>query len=234
MGFGRPGASGGSLGLTLVCWTTRCEALLEDQRDAEKKFFQCLGVRRQHELITFDRRVFFLRRSFKAVFLVVIRCTAHCHLQCASANLANSASHKSFNRLFFAEFGNKNPTHGGRRVAFRRMNILCEGHHGSGRLEGWVVSFLMQVEQANCASAHDDTLVGLGPLVEDSKKENAVDLDTMAGEAGGVERTAWLSGTSSPVCDSNHRRSQTAAVSATSHAARPSASSVLSRRHVTI
>ena len=36
------------------------------------------------------------------VFLLEIRCTAHCHLQCASANLANSASHTSFNRLFFA------------------------------------------------------------------------------------------------------------------------------------
>ena len=39
---------------------------------------------------------------FSHVFLLVIRCTAHCHLQCVSANLANSASHTSLNRLFFA------------------------------------------------------------------------------------------------------------------------------------
>ena len=32
----------------------------------------------------------------------MIRSTAHCHPQCVSGNLANRASHTSFNRLFFA------------------------------------------------------------------------------------------------------------------------------------
>ena len=39
---------------------------------------------------------------FTRVFHFVIRCTAHCNVQCVSANLANRASHISFNRLFFA------------------------------------------------------------------------------------------------------------------------------------
>ena len=39
---------------------------------------------------------------FPHVLILVIRCTAHCHQQCASANFANSASHTSFERHFFA------------------------------------------------------------------------------------------------------------------------------------
>ena len=35
-------------------------------------------------------------------FLFVFDVTTYCHQQCASAHLANSASHTSFNRLFFA------------------------------------------------------------------------------------------------------------------------------------
>ena len=171
-----------------------------------------------------------MRRSFKAVFLVVIRCTAHCHLQCASANLANSASHTSFNRLFFAEFGNKNQTYGGRRVAFRRMNILCEGHHGSGRLEGWIVRFLMQVEQANCASAHDDTLVEFGLWWRIGRRR--MQLTWTRWQVKQEERSA-LRGLSElllqsviQITDGSRLRNITCA--------RPSASSVLSRRHVTI
>ena len=38
---------------------------------------------------------------FSHVLLLVIRCTAHCHQQCVSANLANSASHTCSNRLSF-------------------------------------------------------------------------------------------------------------------------------------
>ena len=34
------------------------------------------------------------------VFSLCVRCTAHCHQQCVSAHLANSASHISSNRLF--------------------------------------------------------------------------------------------------------------------------------------
>ena len=36
---------------------------------------------------------------FPTCFFLVIRCTAHCHQQCDSANLANSASNTSFDRL---------------------------------------------------------------------------------------------------------------------------------------
>ena len=36
------------------------------------------------------------------VFSLCVRCTAHCHQQCVSAHLANSASHISSDRLFFA------------------------------------------------------------------------------------------------------------------------------------
>ena len=53
--------------------------------------FQRLEFR---EFVPAPACVYFLRVS------LVIRCTAHCHLQCVSANLANRASHTSFNRLF--------------------------------------------------------------------------------------------------------------------------------------
>ena len=49
------------------------------------------------EFITAAACVNFIPSSFSYV-----RCTAHCHQQCVSANLANRPSHISCNRLFFA------------------------------------------------------------------------------------------------------------------------------------